>query len=288
MRLLVVGLADVGSHVVGSQSFKRERFMFGRSSPGGNRGDGYQRQFRFTPELLLTLSMLVLLTALLLVVVLWMPFAPPVDGLTTKPTVQDWQALLAHRKDLVALLLTAFGAWVGAGAAYFFGKESLREATNSLIRSQQASGAERLRQMTLSQLPVRPIPFGAKRADKLGEVAPKLRADVNKLWFITVVDEAAKLDTIVHKEVVMWYVMAQGGEAAAADKTVDDAIKYAEGQGTLKPLLGNYVTGKVTDSAADAYERMEKKGVYLIVLVDDQNKPLGFIDSGDIRRALLQ
>lgn len=262
--------------------------MFGRSSTGGNAGETGQRAFRFTPELLLTLSMLVLLTTLVLVVVLWMPITPQGDGLTTKPTVQDWQAMLSHRKDILALLLTAFGAWVGAGAAYFFGKESLREATNSFIRSQQATGAERLRQMTLSQLPVRPMPISAKRMDKVGDISTKLRADVGRLWFITVVDDAGKLDTIVHKEVVMWYVMAQGGETAAAGKTVDEAIKYAEGQANLKSLVGNYVTGKTTDSAAEAYERLEKKGVYLIVLVDDQNRPTGFIDSGDIRRALLK
>ena len=29
------------------------------------------------------------------------------------------------------IILTAFGAWVGAGAAYFFGREILRESANS-------------------------------------------------------------------------------------------------------------------------------------------------------------
>jgi hypothetical protein len=39
--------------------------------------------------------------------------------------------VVASRKDLLAIILGAFGAWIGAGAAYFFGRENLRTATES-------------------------------------------------------------------------------------------------------------------------------------------------------------
>jgi glycopeptide antibiotics resistance protein len=57
------------------------------------------------------------------------------------------------RKDVLAIIITAFGAWVGAGAAYFFGRENLRVAADSLLAMRGLSGKELLRRTSIKQIP---------------------------------------------------------------------------------------------------------------------------------------
>ena len=93
-----------------------------------------------TPEFLLVVVMLIALV-LLVVGVLWIPVDPPDCDTTT--TFMD---VLNYRKSILAVIVTAFGAWVGAGAAYFFGRENLREASASLLAMREPSAKDRLRQ----------------------------------------------------------------------------------------------------------------------------------------------
>jgi hypothetical protein len=78
-----------------------------------------------SPEFLLVVVMLFVLL-LLVLLILWAPI-PNVSS--------DAEATMAldYRKNILTVIITAFGAWVGAGAAYYFGRENLREASQSLL-----------------------------------------------------------------------------------------------------------------------------------------------------------
>src|SRR5437016_4482567 len=100
---------------------------------------------RWTAELILVLAMLVSLLVVVILVLHCMPLLPPSESRsTTQPVgMDDWLKLIQTRKDILSILLTAFGAWIGAGAAYFFGRESLREAASSLLKAQGITAADR-------------------------------------------------------------------------------------------------------------------------------------------------
>ena len=73
--------------------------------------------------------MFAVLTVLVWLVLKWMTVStgvPPADA-------------LAYRKDVLSIIITAFGAWVGAGAAYFFGRENLRVAMDGLLAMRDES-----------------------------------------------------------------------------------------------------------------------------------------------------
>ncbi len=79
--------------------------------------------------------------AALTILVIWITSSPFPDG----PGMNTTAALvLDYRKNLLAVLVTTFGAWVGAGAAFYFGRENLKDATKSLLEAQGVTGKERL------------------------------------------------------------------------------------------------------------------------------------------------
>lgn len=92
-------------------------------------------------EYYLAISMLIALV-ILVIIVLYVPLS----GNDT----------LEFRRTSLTLIVTAFSAWIGAGAAYFFGKENLRVATESLT-SVITPPKERLAQT--------PVTLGAKKLD---------------------------------------------------------------------------------------------------------------------------
>lgn len=67
----------------------------------------------------------------LVILILWMP-ADFITGSYDATT----EEIIGFKKDLLAIILTAFGAWIGAGAAYFFGRENLREAVAGMKAAQ--------------------------------------------------------------------------------------------------------------------------------------------------------
>lgn len=42
--------------------------------------------------------------------------------------------LLNYRQSILATIIMAFGAWIGAGVSFFFGRENLREATPKMLQ----------------------------------------------------------------------------------------------------------------------------------------------------------
>ena len=76
--------------------------------------------------------MLIVLVVLVLILLL-----VPVD--VAQGAIPTFDQMADYRMSLLTLIVTVFGAWVGAGAAYFFGRENLKEAADSMLATSHLS-----------------------------------------------------------------------------------------------------------------------------------------------------
>lgn len=110
---------------------------------------------------------------------------------------------LDYSKWVLSALLAAFGAWIGAGAAYFFGKENLREssrATEEALRIQQQSLGTKPEAKTLVKdltLTAMNPSFIFKAEDELQTVITSLESKLG-YWFVPIVEK----DTGILKDVI--------------------------------------------------------------------------------------
>lgn len=239
------------------------------------------------------LGILTLLVGCILLTPRWDHLNQP--ALPTTATVQEvvtyreqtlsyQEAEHEYRKDVLAVILAAFGAWVGAGAAYFFGRESLRDAT-SLLRDRDVSPKERLNRTKIGELPLKPLELVVKLSDPIQPIVDRLKAD-NKLWFVTVVNEQGQLLDVMHKEGIWRYVVdnIQG----LASKSIDNVRTYLEANESLKrSSLGIYVPVKLDMTVGQAHDELTRKEVYLGMVVGADNRPMQYFDTADVRRFLL-
>jgi hypothetical protein len=217
--------------------------------------------------------------------VLFMPLEIPSGDAET-----SYADLLEYRRNVLSILLTVFGAWVGAGAAYFFGQENFREAASSLLQMRDASPIEILRRTPLRNLPPRPITWVAKPDQKLTDVVAHLRA-TSGAWFVPIVDDQGKLAAVVHQDGVWRFVMDQvsGGQtyADALDHTVQEVLDALTGD--LARLRDIHVVVNMDKNASDVYALLQRRGTetYLAVITDEAGRPTHFVTTGDVRRVLL-
>ncbi len=241
------------------------------------------------PEFILVVIMLLVLTVLV-VTILWMPIK-----ITGAATEVECTAFLDYRKSILAVILTAFGAWVGAGAAYFFGRENLREATSSMLRMREPSARERLRLTPVREMPLKLLDWRVKLGDKVENIMKKLKDEVER-WFIPIVNDDDTLKTVMHEEAFWRFVndgIAITPYAEIMQKTVSDVLAFLDiGQNKeLKKRVEDiYVCVTLDKSAGDANELMQNKNVYLAVVLDKEGKgkPTHFITTADVRKVLLQ
>jgi hypothetical protein len=107
---------------VSKKDWPKDSILLAKSPPLGESGG----KLAFWLVVIM-LGILLVLTAGLL----WFPVEhTTTDATGHKVTVID-KELLEYYKWSLSALLGAFGAWIGAGAAYFFGKENLRESSRS-------------------------------------------------------------------------------------------------------------------------------------------------------------
>jgi hypothetical protein len=217
-----------------------------------------------------------------------MPQGAQVQG---KDYLEYHKAMLGYRKDILSIILTAFGAWVGAGAAYFFGRENLREAATSMLRMRDASPQERLRHLRIRDIPPRKIDWTVKASDKLQQLVDRLNTDPVS-WFIPVVNSSGVLIDVVHREGVSRYLMNDPSQASTfyQNKTVDDMISFLNTlpEEQRKRYTRIYVPIKSEMMAGEVNDLLETRQVYVAIVVDDKGKPVEFIDTGDLRRVLLR
>lgn len=203
--------------------------------------------------------------------------------------------LLDRRKDFLALLISAFGAWVGAGAAYFFGRENLRVAANSLLQmQQQTSGVDRLRTTLINQVPPLSLGWLAKETDKLRVAYEWLKADPMR-WFIPVVNADGVLVAVLKGEALFRFLidaphasppLSPPGDVL--DMTIGQALKYINERDEYKQFRQVYVTVSGNMSVETANELMDRQGIFLAIVVDDKRKPTHFITTAEVRKLLLK
>ncbi|MBU7014723.1 MAG: CBS domain-containing protein [Theionarchaea archaeon] len=239
-----------------------------------------------TPEFCLVVVMLAVLV-LLVGIVLWMPINIPAADKTT--TGKD---LLEYRRTILTVIITAFGAWVGAGAAYFFGRENLREAAESLLEMRQLTPREFLRRIQVQEIPPRKLTWRVKKSDSIKDILERLRKDPS-YWFIPVVTDKNTLETVIHEEAVWRFIDSKTEEKIERDKivgaTVSDVLDYLKGNEDLnKVVSGAYVLVSMDQSLADAADLMDDRNVSLAIVRDEAGIPVGFITTKDVREALFR
>ncbi len=190
---------------------------------------------------------------------------------------REHKEFLEYSKWSLSVLLGAFGAWIGAGAAYFFGKENLTESsrsTEAALRIQQQT----LRGRTRAER-IKDLPLTAMNSDFLFD-SSSMRKDVLEglarhvdYWWVPVLDKNGKgvLEDVVHAR-VFWAPAFQDGDSIAkvlAD--LDTTLALVD----LKPLHGSsfFVRVALDDGIGDVAEIMKKAGATVGVVTDEKGKP---------------
>ena len=238
------------------------------AASGGNVATGPTSPQRTTSTLAFSLVVIMLGILFVLVVVLVV-----IAGQNSKDTT-----LLDYSKWVLSALLGAFGAWIGAGAAYFFGRENLAESS----RSTEAA-------LKIQQEALRGVP----KPERMRELAPSLTA-MNKdfmfnptsikknvidgltknvdYWWVPVLDQGGKgiLEDIIHAR-VFWDTAFKDNDPIS--KIVSDIDTNSKA--TFGALHGAsfFVKAALDDKIADVAASMNKSGAAVGVIVDDKGKP---------------
>jgi len=247
----------------------------------------------WTPEFTLVVVMLGVLVVLVFIVLAMPVSIPDKDSTTTFTDVLD------YRENILTAIITAFGAWVGAGAAYFFGRENLREAASSLLAMREPTPEERLRKTPVREIPPRLFSWMVSTTTKMKAITEKL-TEKTHYWFVPIVDEKGVLETVIEEEAV-WRLLQleiqkeeNRGKSveevyqAFEDRTVAEVLEEIRQSEDLSRFGECHVITSLTKSAADAYDSMQDKWVNLAIVVDKAGKPTHFFTTGDVRAVLMK
>jgi CBS domain len=220
--------------------------------------------------------------------------APAGQNVTFRDLIEYDKMMLENRKDILSIIIAAFGAWVGAGAAYFFGRENLRVAANSLLAMKDLSPRERLRQTSIKQIPPTPIDGTVTRETKVSEVRNTLNQKPER-WFVPVVKKDGTLDTVINEEAVWRFLLDKlPPESAPADvkdkyanATVGDLLAYIDENEPLKRFNQIHTVVAMDTSVGAANDLMDSRNVFLAI-VTSEGKPTHFFTTTDVRKLLLQ
>lgn len=256
-----------------------------------------------TMEFFLVLFFLIALVTLV-GVVLWMPADYITGSYDSEPA-----EIIEFKKELLAILLTAFGAWIGAGAAYFFGRENFREAVKGIKEAQaQKSVDEILRGTKVRDLPLRAPKFVVGPDTRVGEVADRIWKNKNE-WFFVIVDDGGKYIASIHEEVI-WRLRADPGAlisgaawpsisdmglgivlwAAASDDLEHGAFEQRdltpEDFAVIKEKFDIAEPFSLDADIRTVEAALNEQKKYIGVVVDSEKKPTGYFSTGDIRHIL--
>lgn len=254
-------------------------------------------QKRYPWEFWLVVGMLVSLLILILAILIPdipKPVALPGQQLTFAQLIEHNKMMLENRKDILSIIIAAFGAWVGAGAAYFFGRENLRVAANSLLAMRDLSPKERLRQTSIKQIPPTPIDWTVQRDTKVSEVKEALTQRPER-WFVPVVKKDGTLETVINEEAVwrFWVDKTPPREATEedrkkfADSKIGDLLKHIEDTEALKRFHQIHVVVSMETNVGTANDLMDSRHVFLAI-VTSEGKPTHFFTTSEVRKLLLQ
>lgn len=240
-----------------------------------------ERKGKYALEFWLVVIMLGVLTILVISVLFW-PISIPTEP--TPPTRKEttFKDILDYRSNLLSIIITAFGAWVGAGAAYFFGRENLRVAADSLLAMRETSPMERLRRTSIKQLPPTPIDWAVKRDTLLTEVKDKLIKEPIR-WFVPIVKADGSLDTVINEEAVWRFLV----DKPSPSEAVKDLLVYIDAKPDLKRFKDIHVVVTMETTVGAANDLMDSRHVFLTI-VESEGKPTYFFTTSEVRKLLLQ
>lgn len=231
----------------------------------------------------LAFSLVVIMLAVLFILALVLLFLPPRAGI-------DKDKLVEYYKWAFSVLIGAFGAWIGAGAAYFFGRENLAESsrsTEAALRIQQDAlrGPPRVEFIKDATFTAMNTEFmfrsGAKKADVL-----KGLKDHIDYWFVPVLDDAGNgtLEDIVHSRVFWEAGFEDSDHLGKILSEIDTVAAHKD----LRKLHGPSFFIKVTpgDKASDVFDKMDKGGVVVGIVVDEKGKPVYCFTKIDLQNLL--
>ena len=215
--------------------------------------------------------------------------------------LREREMALNYRKDLLAIIIAAFGAWVGAGAAYFFGRENLRESANSLLQlHRQMTGAEKLGTIKVRDIPPKPLNANYDETLTLKDATDKLASNPS-MWFISV--NTNDKWHIINNEALFIYIKNKMDELSKdtanqqksyADlndmvlkTTLKDAIPEIEKQEPTNKFVNRFIEVKLDDSADKVNKEMDLKGVFLAIIKDDGGRFVQYFTTSDIRKTLV-
>lgn len=260
-------------------------------------------QKRYPWEFWLVVGMLAALLILILAILLPPLPRPDVSLIpeengrrpVTFQNILDYNTMVFdNRKDILAIIITAFGAWVGAGAAYFFGRENLRVAAESLLAMRDLSPKERLRQTPIKQIPPTSIDWSVKRATKISEVKDALTQKPER-WFVPVIKDDGTLDTVINEEAVWRYLIDKLPPVEATEEekkryagaTVEELLKYIEETEALKRFNQIHAVVSMETNVGAANDLMDSRHVFLAI-VTSEGKPTHFFTTSEVRKLLLK
>ncbi|MBA7623443.1 hypothetical protein ES703_30839 [subsurface metagenome] len=247
-------------------------------------------------EFFLVFWMLVSLTVLVIGIVGFPIFMKYVRKCT------DVTEILEYSKWVLAALLAAFGAWIGAGAAYFFGKENLREssrATEEALKIQQKTlGAKPEEKVFVKDLALTAMnpSFMFYSSSKLEDVLKKLKEKLG-YWFVPIINaESGILEDIVSSQAFLHFKYKpekMEGEKEKLEERIGDRdkeklseiLKIMDTDVKLKKLHGvNTFFIKITlnDTLESVAERMETRDAAVAIVVDEKGKPTHCVTRTDI------
>jgi hypothetical protein len=186
--------------------------------------------------------------------------------------------IVEYSKWALSALLGAFGAWIGAGAAYFFGRENLAESsrsTEAALRIQQealrgASKVDRIRDLPLTAMN-KEFMFNPTAFKK--EVTGKL-ANYVDYWWVPVLDQAGKgiLEDIIHARVFWDPAFTDTDPISKIVSSIDTDPKLKAAYGALHGA-SFFVKAAPDDRIAYVMDNMSKSAAVVGVIVDEKGKP---------------
>ncbi len=209
------------------------------------------------------LSILFLLTLALIVIPFWYASKHAETAEIVAPIVD-------YCKWALAVLLGAFGAWIGAGAAYFFGKENLAESSRSTaeaLRIQLAAlrpKVHQIRELSLTTLNTEFV-FGGSIVKT--DVLKKLD-NYRGYWWVPVL-EGDHVKDVIHAR-VFW---TTGADTDTIDN-ISSKLDTDPALSSLKQLHGPSFFTRVTldDNTSETLALMDKNGAVVGIVEDERGK----------------
>lgn len=229
----------------------------------------------------LAFSLVVIMLTILLLLVAGLFLAATSSG-----TNKD---LLEFYKSALSLLVGAFGAWIGAGAAYFFGRENLAESSRSTeeaLRIQRdsmrgAAGPLRVSDLALTAINMAFLfrPDTTKR-----EVIEGFNRHLD-YWWLPMLDEGARgtLQDIVHARLVMDPTFKDEETLGQILAKVDTLPALQASRALHGPAF--FVRVALDDEVSAVAEALTRTGAVVGVVVDEKGKPSYCFSKQDLLNA---